>query len=45
MEYVKKIYDYVIDHYQLLTANEKKPNVYVKLFSIVWDMAYINHFF
>lgn len=38
-EYVKKIYDYVIDRYQLRTADGKKPNVYVKLVSIAWNQC------
>ena len=39
MEYAKKIYDYIIDRYRLHTADEKKPNNYVKLVSIVWNEA------
>lgn len=38
-EYVKKIYDYVINRYNLRTADGKKPNVYVKLVSIAWNEA------
>jgi len=36
---VEKIYDYVIDRYQLRTADGKKPNVYEELVSIVWNEA------
>ena len=36
---MEKIYDYVIDRYQLCTAYGKKPNVYVKLVSVVWNEA------
>jgi len=45
MEYAKKIYDYIIDRYRLHTADEKKPNNYVKLVSIVWNEAVLKPVF
>ena len=37
-EYAKKIYDFV-NRYRLRTADERKPNVYVKLVSIARNEA------
>lgn len=36
-QYIKRMYDYVIERYNLFTADGKKPNVFVKLASIIWN--------
>lgn len=35
--YVKRMYEYVIKRHNLYTADGKKPNVFIKLASIIWN--------
>ena len=35
--YVRNMYDYVIDFYQLRTADDKKPNIFIPLATKIWN--------